>query len=194
MDTRDSQGRGRFFPFIPDQHLFPGKPTKSYWYWTSIYYPVKEVLMNDDQIIMIFSHIFGFILYFSNEAKDVGIWIQIFISIFVVCVGIGLLFRLGSFFSLRRCKVDDSSRLPHLPPETLLRIIRTNWTKTVYSWTSTWHFTWRNSVDWSCRRNNWTVKYRKYHHNFQQISSVEWFCFGNNRRRKNYNCNNQQNW
>ena len=27
----------------------------------------------DDQIIMISSHIFGFIVYFSNEAKDVGI-------------------------------------------------------------------------------------------------------------------------
>ena len=44
MDTRDSKGRGRFFPFVPDQHLFPGKPTKKYWYWTSIYYPMKEVI------------------------------------------------------------------------------------------------------------------------------------------------------
>ena len=43
MDTRDSKGRGRFFPFIPEQHLITGKPTKDYWYWTSIFYPVKEV-------------------------------------------------------------------------------------------------------------------------------------------------------
>ncbi len=43
MDTRDSKGRGRFFPFIPDQHIFPGKVTKDYWYWQAIYYPAKEV-------------------------------------------------------------------------------------------------------------------------------------------------------
>ena len=43
MDTRDSKGRGRFFPFIPEQHLFHGKVTKDYWYWQAIYYPVKEV-------------------------------------------------------------------------------------------------------------------------------------------------------
>ncbi|XP_046454474.1 glycoprotein-N-acetylgalactosamine 3-beta-galactosyltransferase 1-like [Daphnia pulex] len=44
MDTRDSQGRGRFFPFFPEQHIFPGKVTKDYWYWQAIYYPAKEGL------------------------------------------------------------------------------------------------------------------------------------------------------
>ena len=43
MDTRDSKGRGRFFPFVPYQHLFPGKPTMKFWYWTYIFYPVKKV-------------------------------------------------------------------------------------------------------------------------------------------------------
>ncbi|KAK4014938.1 glycoprotein-N-acetylgalactosamine 3-beta-galactosyltransferase 1 [Daphnia magna] len=44
MDTRDAKGRGRFFPFFPEQHIFPGKVTKDYWYWQSIYYPAKEGL------------------------------------------------------------------------------------------------------------------------------------------------------
>lgn len=45
MDTRDAKGRGRFFPFFPEQHIFPGKVTKDYWYWQSIYYPAKEVIL-----------------------------------------------------------------------------------------------------------------------------------------------------
>ena len=43
MDTRDSEGRGRFFPFVPEQHIFPGKITSDYWYWQAIYYPPKKV-------------------------------------------------------------------------------------------------------------------------------------------------------
>lgn len=43
MDTRDSKGRGRFFPFVPEQHIFPGKVTKDYWYWQAVYYPPKQV-------------------------------------------------------------------------------------------------------------------------------------------------------
>ena len=46
MDTRDSKGRGRFFPFVPEQHLFPGKVNKDYWYWNAIYYPTKEVYIS----------------------------------------------------------------------------------------------------------------------------------------------------
>ncbi|KAI9553079.1 hypothetical protein GHT06_020970 [Daphnia sinensis] len=38
MDTRDSKGRGRFFPFQPDRFYFSRKIT-DYWYWKSIYYP-----------------------------------------------------------------------------------------------------------------------------------------------------------
>lgn len=45
MDTRDSKGRGRFFPFVPEQHLFPGKITAGYWYWNNIYYPPKQVVI-----------------------------------------------------------------------------------------------------------------------------------------------------
>ena len=42
-DTRDSLGRGRFFPFIPEHHLIPGLVPKDMWYWKYIYYPVEEV-------------------------------------------------------------------------------------------------------------------------------------------------------
>jgi hypothetical protein len=45
MDTRDSKGRGRFFPFVPEQHYFPGKITPSYWYWNNIYYPPTKVIL-----------------------------------------------------------------------------------------------------------------------------------------------------
>ena len=43
MDSRDSHGKGRFFPFILQYHMFAGQPTKDYWHWNYIYYPVKQV-------------------------------------------------------------------------------------------------------------------------------------------------------
>ena len=44
MDTRDSQGRGRFFLFNPADHIHPGKVDKNYWFWTNMYYPIiKQV-------------------------------------------------------------------------------------------------------------------------------------------------------
>lgn len=42
-DSRDLQGRGRFFPLAPEFHLVSGK-SKDFWYWKYIYYPSKEGL------------------------------------------------------------------------------------------------------------------------------------------------------
>ncbi|XP_043272134.1 glycoprotein-N-acetylgalactosamine 3-beta-galactosyltransferase 1-like [Venturia canescens] len=39
MDTRDPDGRGRFFPFDPEQHLIPGYLNGLDWYWEYVYYP-----------------------------------------------------------------------------------------------------------------------------------------------------------
>lgn len=41
-DTRDENGRGRFFPMAPENHLVP-EPITS-WYWSHIYYPTKDGL------------------------------------------------------------------------------------------------------------------------------------------------------
>ena len=39
---RDSLGRGRFFPFVPEHHLIPGHMPDDFWYKKYIYYPVAE--------------------------------------------------------------------------------------------------------------------------------------------------------
>lgn len=41
-DSRDANGRGRFFPFVPEHHLIPDHTNKDFWYWKYIYYKTKE--------------------------------------------------------------------------------------------------------------------------------------------------------
>ena len=43
-DSRDSEGRKRFMPFVPEHHLIPGHITEDNWYWEYQYYKEKEGL------------------------------------------------------------------------------------------------------------------------------------------------------
>ncbi|CAB3362465.1 Hypothetical predicted protein [Cloeon dipterum] len=40
-DSRDSNGRGRFFPFAVDSHVNPNQEPKDWWYWDYIYWPIE---------------------------------------------------------------------------------------------------------------------------------------------------------
>ncbi|KAM8715032.1 hypothetical protein ACLKA7_002133 [Drosophila subpalustris] len=42
-DTRDWNGRGRMFPFIPEHHLIPSKD-KTFWYWSYMFYKTDDGL------------------------------------------------------------------------------------------------------------------------------------------------------
>jgi len=43
-DSRDTEGRKRFFPFVPEHHLIPGHIDKNGWYYKYIFYPEEEGL------------------------------------------------------------------------------------------------------------------------------------------------------
>ncbi|XP_046687254.1 glycoprotein-N-acetylgalactosamine 3-beta-galactosyltransferase 1-like [Homalodisca vitripennis] len=44
VDSRDDKGRGRFFPYSPEFHLFPVHSQPYEWYWEYQYYPDHEGL------------------------------------------------------------------------------------------------------------------------------------------------------
>ncbi len=47
-DSRDERGRGRFFPFVPEEHLMPKPVDPDYWYWKNLYYPSAQVSIKVD--------------------------------------------------------------------------------------------------------------------------------------------------
>ena len=43
-DSRDALGRGRFFPFMPEQQLIKGNKPSDIWFWKNTFYPYEEGL------------------------------------------------------------------------------------------------------------------------------------------------------
>lgn len=41
-DSRDQEGRGRFFPLAPESHLIPGHIPSNFWFWNYTYYPMQD--------------------------------------------------------------------------------------------------------------------------------------------------------
>jgi hypothetical protein len=45
-DSRDSQGRNRFFPFDVPTHINPNQEPKDWWYWDYIWWPMEGVKLS----------------------------------------------------------------------------------------------------------------------------------------------------
>lgn len=47
-DSRDSAGRGRFYPTQPQHYVMPGIVDDDFWYWTYAYYKSEKVNTDTD--------------------------------------------------------------------------------------------------------------------------------------------------
>ena len=56
-DSRDPEGRKRFFPFVPEDHLIPGLIPKKSWYWRFQFYPEEEGLACCSDFAISFHHV-----------------------------------------------------------------------------------------------------------------------------------------
>lgn len=69
-DSRDAQGRGRFMPFRPEDHVIPGPIDPEFWYWKNIWYPSTQgpdccsnTLVSFHYITHSQMHVMDFLLY-----------------------------------------------------------------------------------------------------------------------------------
>ncbi|KRF98773.1 uncharacterized protein Dwil_GK28004 [Drosophila willistoni] len=64
-DSRDSMGRGRMFPFIPENHLFPLK-YKKIWYWSYQYYKNDEGLDCCSDLAISWHYVDPYLMYIMD--------------------------------------------------------------------------------------------------------------------------------
>ena len=56
-DSRDSEGRKRFMPFVPEHHLIPGHIPEDSWYWKYQYYEEEEGLAACSDLAISFHYV-----------------------------------------------------------------------------------------------------------------------------------------
>jgi hypothetical protein len=114
-DSRDTFGRYRFLPFVPEKHIIMSHANEE-WYWKYLYYPQKQV----KGLQHAYEHEFRLqIQIYSYLSRSLTPESPLPIFVSFSAPGHGLLLGHGHFLPLRLSQPNVRSRIPDLPPEAL---------------------------------------------------------------------------